>query len=186
MDAIKTRRSIGKVKDVMVPAELIEKILEAGTYAPNHYRTEPWRFFVITGKGRKRLGDVLEEIVKEENAGLPLDEIAAKSAKAKNNPLRAPVIIAVGVEPRDKNNVILQEEYAAVSSAVQNMLLCAHSLGLGAVWRTGKVAYHDKMNDFFGLSANGGLIAFIYIGYPDMEPKTIKRLPFEKCTTWID
>ena len=61
-EAIKTRRSIPLVKDEAVPSELIEKILEAGTFAPNHFRTEPWRFFVLQGEGRVKLGNVFGEI----------------------------------------------------------------------------------------------------------------------------
>lgn len=45
-EAIRSRRSIGKVKPDPVERHLIERIIEAGTWAPNHKNTEPWRFFV--------------------------------------------------------------------------------------------------------------------------------------------
>lgn len=186
LDAIKTRRSIGKVKDDPVPSDCIEKILEAGTYAPNHYRTEPWRFFVISGDSRKRLGAVLEETTRKDYADLNADELERKAEKARNNPLRAPVIIAVGVEPGDKKNVIMKEEYAAVCSAIQNMLLASHSLGFGAIWRTGAVTYHDKIKEFFGLTPKGEMAGFIYIGYPDLTPKTVKKSGFENFTVWMN
>jgi nitroreductase len=185
LEMIRTRRSIGLVKQDPVPKELIEQIIEAGTYAPNHFRTEPWRFFVLTGEGRNKLGQVFEDITKLENADDTPDSLISKLEKAKKNPLRAPVIIAVGIEPSDNKNVVLAEEYGAVNSAIQNMLLAAHSLGLGAVWRTGKIAYHEKVREFFGLSATGGVLAFIYLGYPDMEPKPAKKTPFDQLTTWI-
>ena len=51
-EAIRNRRSIGKVKQDSVDKALIEEILEAGTWAPNHCHTEPWRFWVMTGEGR--------------------------------------------------------------------------------------------------------------------------------------
>jgi nitroreductase len=186
IDAIKTRRSIGKVKDDLVPSDCIEKILEAGTYAPNHYRTEPWRFFVISGDSRKKLGAVLEEIARIENTDLDPDEWNKKAEKARNNPLRAPVIIAVGVEPADKKNVIVKEEYAAVCSAIQNMLLTAHSLGLGAIWRTGAVTYQNKVKEFFGLTPKGDMAGFIYIGYPDLTPKSVMKKGFEDFTVWMN
>lgn len=184
-EAIKTRRSIGLVKQDSVPKEMIEQIIEAGTYAPNHFRTEPWRFFVLMGEGRNKLGQVFEEITKLENTDDAPESLISKMEKAKKNPLRAPVIIAVGIEPSDKKNVILAEEYGAVNSAVQNMLLTAHSLGLGAVWRTGKIAYHDKVREFFGLTAKGEILAFIYLGYPDMEPKPAIKTSIDQWTTWI-
>ena len=113
LDAIKTRRSIPIVKDEAVPKDLIEKVLEAGTYAPNHFRTEPWRFFVLTGNGRVKLGETFAEITTSQLEEKDADSSKAKVERSKKNPLRAPVVIAVGVEPSDKHNVILKEEYAA-------------------------------------------------------------------------
>ncbi|MDM5317345.1 nitroreductase [Fictibacillus sp. b24] len=185
-EAIINRRSIGKVKDDPVPKTFIEKMLKAATYAPNHYRTEPWRFFVLTGDSRKKLGEVLEGITRADNAGLEPDELERKAEKARNNPLRAPVIIAVAVKPSDKKNVIEIEEYAAVHSGIQNLLLTAHELGLGAIWRTGALTYRTKVKEFFGLSANGAIAGFIYVGYPDMPIKTVKKKGFESHTVWMD
>jgi len=71
----------------------------------------------------------------------------------------------VGVEPIDRNNVIVKEEFAAVSATIQNMLLTAHA---------------------FGLSKQGEMAAFIYLGYPEMEPRPVKKTDFKDVTTWID
>ena len=100
--------------------------------------------------------------------------------------MRAPVIIAVGVEPSAKDNVIHKEEFAAVNAGVQNMLLTAHALGLGAIWRTGAICYHPKVKDFFELTENGEIIAFVYIGYPNIEPKPLKRTDYVEFTKWIN
>ena len=185
LEAIKTRRSIGKVKPDPVPQELIEQILEAGTFAPNHKRTEPWRFFVMTGEGRNKLGAVLGEIAKAGCDDPEAEESRQKIAKAEQGPLRAPVIIAVGMEPADKPNVMVEEEFAAVHAAAENMLIAAHALGLGAVWRTGGNCYHEKVKQFFGLSEKGSLVALIYLGWPDMETKEKKLTGYKELTTWI-
>lgn len=185
-EAIKSRRSIALVKDEDVPTDLIEQILGAGTYAPNHHRTEPWRFFVLRGDGRVKLGEVFGEITRSQQEDEHSDSSKAKIQRSERNPLRAPVIIAVGVEPSDKHNVIRKEEYAAVNSGVQNMLLTAHALGLGAIWRTGAICYEPKVRDFFGLSENGEIVAFIYLGYPNMEPMPFPKTNYKDLTTWID
>ncbi len=185
-EAIKNRRSIGKVKQDAIPKEYIEKILEAATYAPNHHRTEPWRFFVVEGAARERLGEVFATIVTEQESDHQSDEFQVKLAKAKRNPLRAPIIIAVGVEPSSEKKVIRLEEYAAVSSAIQNMLLAAHALGLGSIWRTGAICYEDKVRDFFGLSKEGEVLGFVYLGYPDIAPKQVTKTDFNTYTTWMD
>ena len=79
-EAIKTRRSVPLLEDKTVPTELIEQIIEAGTYAPNHFRTEPWRFFVLSGEGRTKLGDVFVEITKSE-----LEDLESEASQKKLN-----------------------------------------------------------------------------------------------------
>lgn len=86
IEAIKTRRSIGIVKQDPVPKEMIEQIIEAGTYAPNHHRTEPWRFFVLTGEGRNELGQVFEEITRIENADDTPENLISKLERQKRIP----------------------------------------------------------------------------------------------------
>lgn len=184
-EAIKTRRSVGVVSDKEVPKEMVEKILEAGIWAPTHFYTEPWRFFVITEDGRKPLGDLLAEIAKEGMDEPESESNQIKLEKVKRKPFRAPVIIVAAVEPSDNPKAILTEEYASVSAAVQNMLLAAHALGLGAIWRTGKVCYDARMRDFFGLSEKGEVLGFIYLGYPENEPREGKREPFTSKTEWL-
>lgn len=184
--AIQSRRSIGKVKPDPVDKPLIEKLLEAATWAPNHHRTEPWRFIVLTGEGRKILGRAYAEAAKEESADMDArheqDFLKKQEAKA----FRAPVIIAVVASPSDRPNVVEIEEYGAVYMAMQNMLLAAHALGLGAVCRTGRPAYHPKMKERLGLSERETLLGLIYVGYPDAEPATPNRTHFAEKTTWIE
>ena len=62
LEAIQTRHSLGKVKPDAVSREIVEKLLSAAVQAPSHYNVRPWRFVVLTGDGRKRLGDVLAEV----------------------------------------------------------------------------------------------------------------------------
>lgn len=186
-EALKARRSIGKVQlDKEVPKELIEQIIETATWAPNHHRTEPWRFFVLTGDGRKPLGDTLARIAAKGMDDPSTEENQGKLEKARKNPFRAPVIIVAAVEPSEEDKIILQEEYAAVHAGVQNMLLAAHALGLGAVWRTGKPSYDPEVSKHFGLSDKGEVVGFVYVGYPDMTPAPRKRRTVSEVTKWID
>ena len=183
--AIKNRRSNGLVTDEPVPEELIEQVLEAGTWAPSHHRTEPWRFFVLTGSGRKPLGETLAKI-QERKMDDPESETNQKKLEAtKQKPYRAPVVIAVAVEPSDNPKVIEQEEHGAVYAAIQNMLLAAHELGLGTYWRTGAPAYDPEMRELFGLSEKGEVLGFVYLGYPKKELPEGKRKPVGEVTKWI-
>ncbi len=186
IEAIKTRRSIGKVKDAEVPKELIKDIIQAGTWAPNRYLTEPWRFFVISGDGREKLSKVLEEIAVQSIEDPDSEEGKKKLQKERNKPFRAPVIIAVAAEVTENEKVIRLEELGAVYAAVENMLLAAHGMGLAAYWKTGKACYSPKMKEFFGLKDKDEVLAFIYLGYADMDKKPPHKTPADELTKWIE
>ena len=185
-EAIKSRRSVGRVKPDPVDRALIEAILEAAVYAPNHYLTEPWRFFVMTGEGRQVLGrayaEIAREKMKDEGSRGGEEFLNKQEAKA----FRAPVVIAVAASPSEVKPVIHVEELAAVHAAVQNMLLTAHALGLGAIWRSGEPMYHPTMKQAFGLQEREEMVGLIYIGYPEMIPTSVRQLTYADKTVWID
>ena len=182
IDAIHTRQSIGKVKPEPVPRAMIEKLLSAAVQAPNHYKVRPWRFVVLTGKGRDRLGEAMAAALKEKQPDFP--EVAFEKEKSK--PLRSPVVIAVGVDKPALKKVKEIENISAVAAAIQNLLLAAHAEGLGAKWRTGDPAEDPKVKQFLGFESDQQLIGFIYIGYPEFQPELRERPSFENKTVWMD
>jgi nitroreductase len=183
--AIETRRSIGRVKGDPVPRELVERILESAVHAPNHRITEPWRFHVFTGKGRGELARARAEIARLQAHSEGEDEemAAGRISRERKKAFRAPVVIAV-ISEAGRDEVETLENYAACAAAVQNMQLTAHALGLGAMWRTGPVAYHDRMREFFGLKWGDRIVAHLYVGYPDMGERPRRRKPAKEKTTW--
>lgn len=186
LEAIRNRRSVGRVKPDPVPKDMIEKMLEAAVWAPNHYRTEPWRFIVLSGDGRRRLSEALENIAKAGMDDPDTDENRRIWQLAGQKAYRAPVIIVVAVEPAENPKVVETEERAAVHAGIQNMLLAAYALGLGAMWRTGEAAYHPIMRKQFGLSPRGHIAGFVYVGFPDMPAPQGSRTPFQEKTMWYD
>ncbi|MFN3491621.1 MAG: nitroreductase family protein, partial [Anaerolineales bacterium] len=135
-EAIHGRQTIKQVKGDDVPRELIEKILSAAAQAPNHYKVRPWRFVVLTGDARKKLGDVMSASFLERNPAAPPEGLD----KTRALPLRAPVVIAVAADKPSEPKVIEIENISAASAAAYIILLAASSLGLGAIWRTGEWA----------------------------------------------
>ncbi|MCQ6558394.1 nitroreductase family protein [Paenibacillus mendelii] len=185
-EAIATRRSVVRVKEDAVSREAIDQILEAGIWAPNHRLTEPWRFFVMSGEGRGKLGEAYYRIAMEGAADPGSPESIAAAEGAKKKALRAPVVIAVAVAPSDKKMVIEIEEYGAVFAAVQNMLLASHALGLGAIWRTGEPCYHPFMNEAFELRPQDRVLGLIYLGHPEGTSPAGRRESAASKTVWID
>jgi len=187
IEAIKTRRSIGRVKKDPVEKAVIEEIIEAACWAPNHYNTQPWTFIVMSGEGRNRLAEGYANVaavgLTEEISGEELEE---RLAKERMKALRSPVVIAAVCTPSDDKRAIIAEELAATHAAVQNLLLAAHAKGLGAVWRSGDPMYHPLMKQAFELSEEQQLVGLIYIGYPDMTAPPGKRSAASDKTIWLD
>lgn len=180
-EAIYTRHSQKKVKADPVPREMIEKLLDAAVQAPNHYKVRPWRFVVLTGEARDRLGEVMAASQAERHPEFPQESFD----KCRATPLKAPVVIAVGVDKPSEAKVLEIENICAAAAACQNLLLAAHAMGLGAKWRTGDWARDPKIKEFLGFDADQHLIAFIYVGYPEFIPELTPRPSFEDRTVWM-
>lgn len=183
LEAIRTRRSIGKVTPERPSREEIETILDAATWAPNHFVTNPWRFVVVAGADRIELGRVMARS-KIERMRVEGRDTTGEEETLVAKALRAPVIVAVGVEPGDGPKVVAIEEIEAGAAAVQNMLLAAHAIGLAAMWRTGDPAYDPHVRAHLGMSDAAALLGFVYVGYPAVSKVRENHVPFEQLTEW--
>lgn len=180
-DAIHSRQSQGKVKPDPVPREIIEKLLSAAVQAPNHYKVRPWRFVVLTGEARNKLGEVMAASQMDRHPDFP----QAAFDKTRSLPLRAPVLIAAGADKPSEEKVLEIENVCAVAAACENLLLAAQGLGLGAKWRTGEWARDPKVKQFLGFAPDQHIVSFLYIGYPEFTPEPRERPSFEDRTVWM-
>ena len=151
LELIKTRRSIRKYKPGPVSEEEINKILEAGRWAPSADNSQPWRFIVLRSQEvRKKLADTL-------TWGRFLSE--------------APLGIAVTVNPRASSRPV--EDGAA---ATQNILLEAHSLGLGACWiGTYGGRNEESAKRVLNVPEGDRLLSVIAIGHPAESPQKTRK-----------
>jgi nitroreductase len=185
IEAILSRRSVGRVRQDPVPGKMIRVILESAIHAPNHRITEPWRFHVFVGKGRGQLARARAETARlqAEAEGEDQEMAAGRISRERKKAFRAPVVIAV-ICGAGRDEIETLENYAACAAAVQNMQLTAHSLGIASMWRTGAMAYHDHMRAFFGLGEGDTIVAYLYVGYPDMGERPRRRQPASEKTVW--
>ena len=181
-EAIYKRHSQGKVTQDRLPRETIEKLLDAAVQAPNHYKVRPWRFVVLTGDAQGKLGDVMSASQQDQHPDFPQEAFD----KTRGLPLRAPALIAVGADKPSEEKVLEIENICAVAAAIQNLLLAAQALGLGAKWRTGEWARDAKVKEFLGFSVDQHIVGFIYIGYPEFTSEPTQRLSFEDRTVWME
>lgn len=180
-DLIQNRRSVFPVQynGKSISREDIEKILEAANWAPTHKKTEPWRFKVLLGKSKERLGEFLSAKYQE------VDERPKqmKTKKLLENPKKAGAIIAICMQRDPKESLPEWEEIAATAMAVQNMWLCCTEMGIGSYWSSpGLIKYMDQ---FFELEKGERCLGFFYMGYSEEEIPEGIRGPVEDKTTWL-
>ena len=161
-EAIDTRTSVSVLKEPGPTDRQWEIFLRAGARAPDHGRLRPWRFLIVRGEARELFGQVMAEALR---AGKP-DTPSEALDRERRKPLRAPALLVVAVVPVPRAGVPEIEQILAGGAAAQNILLAAHALGLGAIWRTGAPAYDDRVARALGLPAQGRIVAFIYLGAP--------------------
>jgi nitroreductase len=151
LELIKTRRSIRKYKQDPVSEEEINKILEAGRWAPSASNRQPWSFIVLRSEETKR------KLAETLTWGGFLSQ--------------APLGIAVVINPRASNHPV--EDGAA---ATQNMLLEAHSLGLGACWIGAYGSVNEESaKDILNVPDDERLLSVIVIGRPAESPQSTRR-----------
>ena len=182
IEAIFTRQSVKNVRPDPVPRALIEKLLAAGAQAPNHHKVRPWRFVVLTGAARAKLGEVMAQALIQRNPAAVADSVIVAVERAK--PLRAPVLIAIGVDKATGPKVVEYENVCAAAAAAENILLAAHALGLGGMWRSGDVIFDPAIRQALGFEADQQMVGFLYIGYPAAEMPAPNRPGAEDRTVW--
>lgn len=188
LQALQERRSNAQLRDETVPRELIEQLLEAAIWAPNHKHTEPWRFFVFSGGGRAKLAAAFVENYKLDHPNVEAAELAGPGQKMASRILAAPTTVVVTADA-GRSDMETLENYGAVAAATEHILLAAHALGLAATWRTGEGAYtapRNAVKELLGVPDNTRLAAFIILGYPAESAKAASRIPAVEKTQWFE
>lgn len=163
IEAILGRRTVPQMKmaEPGPDESQLRLMLEAGCAAPDHGRVRPWRFLLVRGDARERLGELFAEAALAANpAATPGDVDKQRTA-----PLRAPLIIVVAAKiDRRPGRPPEVEQIASAAAAAQNILLAAHAMGYAGKWSTGKNAYMSGIKAGLGLEPEDHLIGFLYIG----------------------
>lgn len=158
--ALQNRASSTKLVAPGPTIQVLENIQKAALRAADHGRLRPWRFLMIEGDGRKKLGELF--IVAEKQK---IDNLSEKKCElAANKAMRAPTIVIVIACIKDHPRIPRIEQIISAGAAAQNMLTAAYAQGIGAVWRTGDLAYDSKFSAELGLTRNEAIVGFLYLG----------------------
>ena len=195
LDVIHARRSIRRYLDRPVPPALIDQLLDAATWAPSAHNRQPWRFVVIeTAAVKAQLADRLGERLKADRwrDGDPLDLIERDVQRSHDRILSAPIVIVVCLSLIDMDRYPDERRSAlekimaiqSVANAVQNLLLAAHDLGLGACWLCAPLFAPDVVRKVLNLPGDWDAQALITLGYPADAGKSKGREDFRQKTIY--
>jgi nitroreductase len=160
IEALTTRASAKTYGDTAPTKEHLATILQAAVRAPDHGRLRPWRFMLIEGRQRQKLGELLAASAKRRIPGLSDGDLQRERDKA----LRAPLIIVVACRIVPGTKVPVIEQILAAGAAAQNILLALHALGYAAAWKTGEAAYDPEVKKSLGFAADDHIVGLIYTG----------------------
>jgi len=177
--SIKPERYIGSA----VSDAIVHEMLENARWAPTHALTEPWRFFVFTGDGLQKFANFQSELYKTITPAEQFNE--NKYNGLQHTPLKASHIILIGMSRQETQKLPVMEEIAAVSCAVQNMLLTAAAHGIGCYWSTSGMTFKPEMKTFLGLGDNDQCMGMLYIGNYNGEVIDSTRKPIAEKSSWI-
>lgn len=158
LDCIRERRSVREYSGEEVTGQELDAMLEAARWAPSGLNNQPWRFMKVTDR---EMIESLSQLTKYRGV------VAGASA-----------VIAVFLDPEDMYD--RTKDLQSSGAAVQNMLLAAHDMGLGACWMGEIISQREKVEELLGVPGDFEFVALVAVGRPVERENVGIRHPLEK------
>jgi coenzyme F420-0:L-glutamate ligase / coenzyme F420-1:gamma-L-glutamate ligase len=192
-EALRQRRSIRKFQTKPVSKELVVAVLESASWAPSAHNSQPWRFVVVENNAVKlELAEKMAQAWAQDIArdGSTVDK--AKRVERRERFAKAPVLILACLTMDDlmkfpdKERQQTERDLAVESlgAGLQNLLLAAHSLGLGACWYCAPAFCKQTVREVLKIPAGVEPSALIVLGYPAESPTAPARKDVEEFCFW--
>ncbi|MFP4588482.1 MAG: nitroreductase family protein [Candidatus Acetothermia bacterium] len=159
-ESIFDRRSVRKFTEEPVTDQQLEKILDAGRWAPSGKNTQPWSFVVV------RDPEVQKKL--ENHSGQGIIESAP---------------ITIGLLKDTSRGYDELKDAQGIGACAQNILLAVHGLGLGACWLG--LTRDSFVEELLGAEEDEELMMLISVGRPAAEERSSDRKPLEALTRYI-
>jgi nitroreductase len=137
------------------------RLVEAAARAPDHGRLKPWRFIEVNGGARESFADAVAQARRDRMPDYTDEQMELERAKIRRSPC---ILVAGCVVRKDIPKVPEIEQVIAAGAAVENLLLAAADLGIGAMWKTGPAAYSAGVKAAVGLAPDDHIVAIIHLG----------------------
>jgi nitroreductase len=147
----------------------VENLLKIASRVPDHGKLVPWRFILIQGEGRQRLGEALAAAFQADNPGVGAEKVAVERERF----VQAPLVVAVVSRAVPHVKIPDWEQVLSAGAVCMNLLIGATALGYGASWLSGWAAFDRRVLDALGLKPDERIAGFVHIG-------TAKEVPADR------
>ncbi|MEC0281846.1 nitroreductase family protein [Terribacillus saccharophilus] len=181
---IKDRRSITNYDTSKeISYKEIQELLDIAVWVPNHKMTQPWRFILIDGETKQKLGEIN---AKQGAKGAATAEEKEKKAEAlKKKITDVPLWIAVVLEENTQMK-FREEDYASASMLIQNFSLLAWEKGIGTIWKTNTLLENADARELLQIRPGERNIGLLQVGFIGKQPKVKPRVPASERTTVLN
>jgi F420 biosynthesis protein FbiB-like protein len=194
---VRGRRSVRRFRPEPIPDDVLQRVLEAGLWAPSPHGTQPWRFVVITRDAHKtRLADAMAADWRRnlEMDAEPSEVIESRLAGSRRRLLEAPALVIVCLYTAELDRYpdparAAAERTMAVQSlgaCVQTMLLTAYALGIDAGWMCAPLFCPEVVVAALDLDPALTPHGLLALGHAAADPKRRPRRPLETLVVWDD
>jgi nitroreductase len=205
VDILRARRSVRRFKDASLDRATITALLEAAITAPSASNKQPWRFLVVESRASiARMAAAVREAIARIAGCIPDESQPAflaygdyftrfEHAPAVIVPIHRPhTLLSNLVDARltapDRAAIALMEANSGLvgtSLALENLLLMAHAMGLGASGMTGPLVAEPAIRAILDVPPGWGIVALVPVGWPAEEPAPPGRKPVDKVVRWL-
>jgi nitroreductase len=180
---IQSRRTIkpNMMNGHKAPNGHVAALLELADWAPTHGFTEPWRFTVYENPVIfcQQHADIYKQGISAEE----FNETVYNNLQHQGD--KASHVIVATMERGNLPKIPPFEEVAAVSSAIQNILLGATALNMASFWSTGGAILKPAFKEFLQLRDEDQVMGVLYLGYANEYPAGKRTIPLENKIRWI-
>ena len=168
-ERIRSRRTTKLFLKQEVSTDLVRDAIEVARWAPNHHLTEPWHFYLFGPEKIAACARLIGELIRETKKDEELAVFKEKSA------LSMPGWLLVTCE-KSADELVQQEDYAAVCCAVQNMTLYLSEAGVACKWTTGLITRDERLFNLLDIdSSREFVVGLIWYGFPKTLPTQTRK-----------
>jgi nitroreductase len=165
------RRSVAALIEPAPTGDQIDVLIRAAATVPDHGNLRPWRLVLVAGDERMGVGNALARSATDQRPDLDEDGRDRLRQKA----FAAPAQVLIIASPDPSSKVAEWEQLASAACTGFAIVLAAHALGIGAIWKSVPFTRGSGLQDLLHLTPDEQLLGWVNLGTPSMQPSP--RLP---------